>query len=201
MMACAYREEPNDDAIARARRFCEEAERALKLPTAGTDMTTPSVMTAAVQDRYGEADVIRVAEVPVPSIGAKEVLVRVAAAGVDRGTWHLLAGRPYLVRLATGLRRPRQSVIGRDVAGTVVAAGSAVQRFAVGDSVFGVAAGSFAQYAKAKESKLARTPETISAAQAAVLAISGMTALQAIDAAHARAGSSVLIVGASGGVG
>ena len=158
-------------------------------------------MRAAVHDRYGDADVIRVDRLPVPTIADDEVLVRVEAAGVDRGTWHLLTGRPYLARLAIGLRRPRVTVLGRDVAGTVAATGQAVHRFAVGDSVFGVATGSFAEYARAKERKLAQTPDRLSAAEAAVLGISGMTALQAIDAADVKAGSTLLVIGASGGVG
>ena len=158
-------------------------------------------MRAAAHDRYGDADVIRVDRLPVPAIADDEVLVRVEAAGVDRGTWHLLTGRPYVARLAIGLRRPRVAVLGRDVAGTVVATGQAVHRFAVGDSVFGLATGSFAEYARAKERKLAQTPDRLSAVEAAVLGISGMTALQAIDAADVTAGSTLLVIGASGGVG
>ena len=158
-------------------------------------------MKAVVHDRYGDADVIYVDGRSVPAIADDEVLVRVEAAGLDRGTWHLLTGQPYLVRLAIGLRRPREPVLGRDVAGTVLATGSAVKRFAVGDPVFGVATGSFAEYAKAKERKLERTPDALSPAEAAVLGISGMTALQAIDAAHVESGSSLLVIGASGGVG
>jgi len=164
-------------------------------------MTIPPTMSAAVHDRYGDADVIRVDNAPVPTIAKDEVLVRVEAAGVDRGTWHLLTGQPYLVRLATGVRRPRMGVLGRDVAGTVVATGEAAHQLAVGDSVFGVASGSFAQYAKAKERKLSRRPDALSAPAAAVLPISGMTALQAVDAAHVTAGSTLLVIGASGGVG
>ncbi len=172
------------------------------LSRSGTErVTVPSTMRAAVHDGYGDADVIRIDQVPVPTIADDEVLVRVEAAGVDRGTWHLLTGRPYLARLAIGLRRPRVTVLGRDVAGTVVATGRAVHRFAVGDSVFGVATGSFAEYAKAKERKLVRTPDRLSPVEAAVLGISGMTALQAIDAAHVKAGSTLLVIGASGGVG
>ena len=129
-------------------------------------MTVPATMSAAVRDRYGGPDVIRVVRLPVPAIAHDEVLVRVEAAGVDRGTWHLLTGRPYLARLAIGLRRPRVAVLGRDVAGTVVATGPAVHRLAVGDLVFGVATGSFAEYAKAKERKLARMPNGLSAAEA-----------------------------------
>jgi len=164
-------------------------------------MTVPSTMSAAVHDRYGNADVIRVDRVPVPTIADDEVLLRVEAAGVDRGTFRLLTGKPYLVRLATGIRRPREPVLGRDVAGTVVATGSAVQRLSVGDEVFGIATGSFAEYAKAKERKLVRRPDKLSAAEAAVLGISGMTAAQATDAANLANGSSLLVLGASGGVG
>jgi NADPH:quinone reductase-like Zn-dependent oxidoreductase len=158
-------------------------------------------MKAALHDRYGGTEVIYVDRRPVPAIGADEVLVRVEAAGLDRGTWHLLTGKPYLVRLATGIRGPRDAVLGRDMAGVVVATGSAVGGLSVGDSVFGVAAGSFAEYAKAKERKLARRPDALSPVDAAALGISGMTALQAIDAAGAKAGSDLLIIGASGGVG
>ena len=160
-----------------------------------------TTMRAAVQDHYGDVDVIRVGQVPVPTIAENEVLVRVGAAGVDRGTWHLLTGKPYLARLAIGLRRPREAVLGRDVAGTVAKTGSQVRRFTVGDSVFGVATGSFAEFAKAKERKLAPTPDGLSVGEAAVLGISGMTALQAVDSAHLKAGSTVLVIGASGGVG
>jgi NADPH:quinone reductase-like Zn-dependent oxidoreductase len=94
-------------------------------------------MNAAVHDRYGDASVIYMDRRPVPAIGEDEVLVQVEAAGLDRGTWHLLSGEPYAVRLATGLRRPREPVLGRDVTGRVVAKGSAVHRLAVGDPVFG----------------------------------------------------------------
>jgi NADPH:quinone reductase-like Zn-dependent oxidoreductase len=171
------------------------------LPASLPQVTIPSTMNAAVHDRYGGADVIHVERRPVPAFAEDEVLVRVAAAGLDRGTWHLLTGQPYLVRLAIGLRRPRELVLGRDVAGTVVATGSAVRGIAVGDSVFGVATGSFAEYTAAKERKLARTPDALSPAEAAVLGISGMTALQAIDASRLKTASRVLIIGASGGVG
>ena len=158
-------------------------------------------MKAAVHDRYGGVEVIDVDRRPIPAIADDEVLVRVDAAGLDRGTWHLLTGKPYLVRLATGVRRPREAVLGRDVAGVVAATGSAVHRLTVGAPVFGVANGSFAEYAKAKERKLARRPDALSPVEAAVLGISGMTALQAIDAAQVNAQSSLLIIGASGGVG
>ncbi len=161
----------------------------------------PATMSAAVQDRYGAPDVLRVDTVPVPTIDDDEVLVCVEAAGVDRGTWHLLTGRPYLMRLVTGLRRPRRRVLGRDLAGTVVAVGSAVTRFTVSDVVFGVGRGTFAEYAAAKESKLAHAPRALTLEQAAVVPISALTAIQAVDRARVGAGTAVLVIGASGGVG
>lgn len=135
-------------------------------------------------------------------IGDHDVLVEVRAAGLDRGTEHLMMGKPYAVRLATGLRRPRNPVPGRDVAGTVVEIGAAVTRFAVGDEVYGVAPGSFAEYVAAPESRLARKPASLTFTQAAVVPVSAATALRAlVDVGRVQAGQSVLVVGASGGVG
>lgn len=164
--------------------------------------STPPTMRAVVQDRYGDADTWRTTTVPVPTIEADDVLVRVGAAGLDRGTWHLMTGLPYLGRLAFGLRRPRQPVPGRDLAGTVVAVGSSVTRFAVGDVVFGIGRGSFAEFAAARADRLAHAPANATIEQAAVLGVSGLTALHAVrDAGRVRAGHEVLVVGASGGVG
>ena len=159
-------------------------------------------MKAIVQDQYGEADVLRLDEVEVPEIGTKEVLVRVHAAGVDRGAWHLMAGKPYAVRLATGVRAPRQRVRGLDLAGTVEAIGPEVTRFQVGDEVYGIGRGSFAELAAAREDKLAAKPANLTHLQACVVPVSGLTALQALhDAGRLQQGQRVLIVGASGGVG
>ena len=117
-------------------------------------------MRAIVQDGYGDADVLRLTTIARPEIGDNEVLVRVRAAGLDRGTWHLMTGKPYLMRIAgMGFRGPKDRVPGRDLAGTVEAVGSAVTRFAVGDEVYGVGRGSFAEYAVAREDKLARKPD------------------------------------------
>ncbi len=161
-----------------------------------------STMRAIVQDGYGSAEVLRPARIPRPEIAQHEVLLRVHAAGLDRGTWHLMTGTPYLMRvIGFGLRRPKNRVPGVDVAGTVVAVGSAVSRFAVGDEVFGMSRGSFAEYAAAREDKLARKPATVSFEQAATVGISGGTALQALRAGRLQAGQRVLIIGASGGVG
>lgn len=174
-------------------------------PAGNTPVTANgrAVMHAIVQDAYGSADVLRLAEIDTPDIAPNEALIRVHAAGMDRGTWHLMAGQPYLMRLiGFGLRRPKQRVPGRDVAGTVVAVGSKVTRFQPGDEVFGIARGSFAEYAAAREGKLAHKPAGLSIAEAAVVAISGLTALQGLrDVGRIQPGQKVLIVGASGGVG
>ena len=161
-----------------------------------------TTMQAIVQGAYGSADVLRLATIDRPEVTDNDVLLQVHAAGLDRGTWHLMSGTPYLLRLGFGLRRPRNPVPGRDVAGTVVAVGSAVTRFSVGDEVFGVAPGSFAEYAVAREDKLARKPANLTFEQAAVVPISGGTALQALrDVGRVEPGQKVLVIGASGGVG
>ena len=102
-------------------------------------------MTAVVQDRYGSADVLDVKEIDRPTPGEGEVVVRVVAAGVDRGVWHLMTGLPYLTRAAFGLRRPRNPVPGMDLAGIVKTVGDGVTRFAEGDRVFGIGRGTFAE--------------------------------------------------------
>lgn len=160
-------------------------------------------MWAVVQDRYGEADVLHRVRVARPAAGTGEVLVRVRAAGLDRGTWHLMTGKPYLMRVAgLGLRGPRDRVPGRDLAGTVAAVGAGVRDVAVGDEVFGVGRGSFAEYAVARADKLARKPASLSFEQAAVVPNSGATALQALtDHGRLEPGQRVLVIGASGGVG
>jgi NADPH:quinone reductase-like Zn-dependent oxidoreductase len=174
--------------------------------TATTEQATGSVtderMRAIIQTEYGTADVLRMAEIERPVIGADEVLVKVRAAGLDRGTWHLMAGMPYAARLAVGLRAPKNPVPGLDVAGVVVAAGGEVTRFQSGDAVFGVSKGSFAEFAAARESKLAPKPSNLTFEQAAAVPVSGMTALRALtDVGRLQAGQKVLIIGASGGVG
>ncbi|MCW2798341.1 NAD(P)-dependent alcohol dehydrogenase [Nocardioides sp.] len=167
-----------------------------------TAPTSTTTMRAIVQDTYGSADQLRLGRIARPEIADDEVLVRVHAAGLDRGTWHLMTGRPYVMRLFMGMRGPRQPVIGIDVAGTVVALGSAVRRFSPGDEVFGIARGSFAEYAAAREDKLARKPAELTWEQAAVVPVSALTAVQALtDVGHVEAGHQVLVIGASGGVG
>ena len=162
-----------------------------------------TTMRAIAQEAYGDADVLHPAERPVPrSLRDDEVLVRVHAAGLDRGTWHLMTGTPYAVRLVMGLRRPKQAIPGLDLAGTVAAVGAAVTRFAPGDEVYGIGTGTFAEYAIAKEGKLAGKPATLTHEQAATVPVSAITALQAVtDLAEVQPGQRVLVTGASGGVG
>jgi NADPH:quinone reductase-like Zn-dependent oxidoreductase len=160
-------------------------------------------MKAIVQDTYGSADVLELRDIGTPEVAADEVLVRVHAAGVDRGAWHLMTGLPYPVRLAGyGLRAPKTPVPGTNMAGVVEAAGHQVTRFQPGDEVFGIGHGAFAEYARAPENKLAPKPANLTFEQAAAVAVSGLTALQGLrDHGRVQPGQTVLITGASGGVG
>jgi NADPH:quinone reductase-like Zn-dependent oxidoreductase len=157
---------------------------------------------AVVQDRYGDADVLAVRDIAEPVPGDDDVLVRVRAAGVDPGTWHLMTGRPYLVRLGFGLRAPKVMVRGRDVSGTVQAVGTSVTQFTPGDDVYGTVEGSFAELACASETRFAHKPDKLTFEQAAAMPISGMTALVAVrDRGRVQSGQRVLVIGAGGGVG
>ena len=169
------------------------------MATAPPELAT---MRAARHLTYGGPEVVEVADVPVPTPDPGEVLVRVAAAGLDRATLHLLTGLPRLARLALGVRRPKRTVLGQQVAGEVVAVGAEVSRYAVGQRVCGTARGSFAELAVAPESTLAPIPDVVSDVDAATLGVSGMTALGAVDS-HGRveAGQRVLVLGGSGAVG
>ncbi|MEP7736189.1 NAD(P)-dependent alcohol dehydrogenase [Nocardioides sp. 31GB23] len=158
-------------------------------------------MRAITQHRYGGTETLQLTEIEAPTPGPDEVLVRVRAAGVDRGTWHLMAGQPYAVRLAFGLRRPKFPVVGRDVAGVVDRVGADVTSFAIGDEVIGTANGSYADFAVVPVSRLARKPASLSFEEAATLPVSGATALQVVRRAGVEAGDRVLVIGASGGVG
>ncbi|MDQ0734949.1 NAD(P)-dependent alcohol dehydrogenase [Arthrobacter agilis] len=164
--------------------------------------TAGATMRAVTRYEYGGPDVLRVGDVPVPEVKPDEVLVRVHAAGVDRGVWHLMTGTPYLARLAVGVRRPRNVVPGQDLAGVVEAVGARVSRFAVGDEVFGSGRGSFAEFAAAPEDTLVRKPAGLTFEQAAAVPVSAVTALKALhDVGRVTAGQHVAILGASGGVG
>lgn len=161
-------------------------------------------MRAVVQRRHGDdlAALLEVAELPEPSPAPGEVLVRVEAAGVDRGTWHLATGKPYLARLAFGLRRPRQPVPGHDLAGTVVGVGEGVTAWSPGDAVLGTGRGTYAELALADADAVVARPPGLPAAEAAALPDSGSTAWQALhDHARVVNGERVLVIGASGGVG
>jgi NADPH:quinone reductase-like Zn-dependent oxidoreductase len=160
-------------------------------------------MKAVLQAEYGSPEVLKLREIDRPVLHDGEVLIRVHAAGVDQGVWHLMAGMPYLVRImGFGLRAPKASVPGRDVAGRVEAVGDSVTQFRVGDAVFGTGEGSFAQYARARADTLSPMPANLSFAQAAAVPTSGCTALQAArDRAKIQPGQRVLITGAGGGVG
>jgi NADPH:quinone reductase-like Zn-dependent oxidoreductase len=160
-------------------------------------------MKAIVQDTYGSTDVLEFRDIDKPEIADDEVLVRVHAAGVDRGVWHVMAGLPYPLRLAGyGLRTPKNPVPGTDMAGVVEAVGKNVTRFQPGDEVFGIGQGTFAEYTRVLEKKLAPKPANLTFEQAAAVAISGSTALQGLrDYGQVQRGQKVLIIGASGGVG
>jgi NADPH:quinone reductase-like Zn-dependent oxidoreductase len=167
--------------------------------------TGKQTMKAVVQDRYSPAPegLFRVAQIDRPTITDDEVLVRVHAASVDRGTWHIMAGLPYPIRLAGfGLRRPKYANPGRSLAGTVEAVGTGVTGFAPGDEVYGTCNGSFAEYAALTLDKLGAKPANLTYEQAAAAPISAVTALQGLrDRGRVQPGHKVLIVGASGGVG
>jgi len=160
-------------------------------------------MKAIVQDAYGSGDVLHLEETGPPTPSSDEVLVRVHAAGVDPGVWHLTTGRPYMVRLmGFGLRTPKSRVPGMAFAGEIEAVGSDVTDFSVGDRVFGAGTGTFAEYARAKASMIAVMPDSITFESAAAAPVSAVTALQGLrDAGHLTAGQRVLVIGAGGGVG
>ncbi len=159
-------------------------------------------MQAAVRDVYGPPEVVAVRDVERPEPRADEVLVKVCAAGVGPEVWHLMAGLPYAVRLVYGLRRPRDPVLGWDLAGRVESVGAKATAWKPGDEVFGAGVGTFAEYARAKATLLAAKPGALSYEQAAAIPVSAQTALQALrDKGRVRAGQRVLVIGASGGVG
>jgi NADPH:quinone reductase-like Zn-dependent oxidoreductase len=191
---------PNDEPL-------DDSIESMGVTTAESTMTAIAVstMTAIVHDEYGTApeDVLRLDEVDKPTIRDDEVLVRVHAASVDRGTWHLMAGLPYPIRVAgSGLRKPKYLNPGRSLAGTVEATGNDVTGFQPGDEVFGIGDGSFAEYARAQTGKLAPKPANLSFDKAAAVPVSALPALQGVrDHGQVQAGQQVLIVGASGGVG
>ncbi|HJY43495.1 MAG TPA: NAD(P)-dependent alcohol dehydrogenase [Propionibacteriaceae bacterium] len=161
-----------------------------------------ATMQAIEQDTYGSAEVLRLARIPRPEIGGDNVLVRVRAASVHIGDWHVMTGLPYLLRVVGfGFRAPKARIRGTDVAGTVEAVGQNVTRFQVGDEVFGTCDGSFAEYAATAEDTLVLKPANLTFEQAAAVPTSSIAALQALRGGGIKSGQQVLLVGASGGVG
>jgi NADPH:quinone reductase-like Zn-dependent oxidoreductase len=160
-------------------------------------------MKAVVRDAYGSVDTLRLREIPKPVPGEGEVLVRVLAAGVDQGVWHLMAGMPYVMRLAGfGIRAPKNPLLGYDMAGRLEAVGPNAGSHRPGDEVFGTCRGSFAEYAVAPADRVAAKPTNVTFEQAAATPISGYAALQAVrDHGKVEPGQGVLIIGAGGGVG
>jgi NADPH:quinone reductase-like Zn-dependent oxidoreductase len=159
-------------------------------------------MQAITQDTYGSEKTLKLADVDKPEIGADEVLIRVRAASVHVGDWILMTGSPFVMRFATGLRKPKNPIPGTDVAGTVEAVGDDVKSLRPGDEVFGWCDGAFAEYAKAPEGQLIRKPANLTFEQAAAVGVSASTALQLLrDNGKVKPGQKVLVNGASGGVG
>ncbi|HET6287844.1 MAG TPA: NAD(P)-dependent alcohol dehydrogenase [Amycolatopsis sp.] len=160
-------------------------------------------MKAIAQNEYGTTDVLTVTKLPEPEAGPDDVVVRIRAAAVDPGVWHLMEGTPYLVRLmGFGVRRPKARVRGLDFAGVVHAVGENVTPFRPGDEVFGTCEGSFAEYALTTVDRLAKKPERLGFEEAAAVPISAFTALQALrDRGRVAPRQKVLVIGAGGGVG
>jgi NADPH:quinone reductase-like Zn-dependent oxidoreductase len=159
-------------------------------------------MKAITRTVYGPAESLSFGEVPMPEIGDDDVLMKVHASSVNPYDWHLLRGEPYVLRLSAGFRRPKNHDMGIDAAGIVTAVGAKVTRFKIGDHVFGIARGAFAEYAAANEERLASKPDALTFESAASIPCAGNTALIAVrDIGQVKSGMTVLVNGASGGVG
>src|ERR1700722_8297525 len=158
-------------------------------------------MKAITRSVYGPAESMTFDEVPMPEVGENDVLVKMHGRSVHPYDWDLLRGEPYLLRLSAGFRRPKNHDMGIDDAGTVSAVGKNVARFKIGDDVFGIARGAFAEYAVANEERLAAKPDALTFEAAASIPCAGNTALVAVrDKGQVCAGMTVLVNGASGGV-
>ncbi len=162
----------------------------------------PTLMRAAIRHRYGDSSVLEVGEVVVPPISPTTVLVEVVSTTLNPLDWHMMTGRPWLVRLRAGLRRPKVPALGVDFAGRIVAVGSEVDEYSPGDEVVGMGDAAFAQYVAASSKQLVAKPVGVTFDQAAGMGVAGITALQGLrDKAELSIGQKVLINGASGGVG
>ncbi len=159
-------------------------------------------MKAIVYHDYGPPDVLRLADVDKPLPREQQVLVRIRAAAANPLDWHYVRGTPFLMRMDTGFRKPKDSTVGVDMAGVVVAVGSSVTQFKPGDAVFGTVNGAFAEYALTTEGRIAPKPANLTFEQAAAVPVAALTALQGLrDKGRIQPGQKVLINGASGGVG
>ncbi len=159
-------------------------------------------MKAVVYYNYGPPDVLKCEEIEKPAAGDNEVLIRVRAASVNPIDWHLMRGTPYIVRIMAGLRKPKVTRLGVDVAGQVEAVGGNVTQFKPGDEVFGACRGAFAEYACTSESAVVMKPDNVTFEQAASIPVAAFTALQGLrDKGQIQPGQKVLINGAAGGVG
>jgi NADPH:quinone reductase-like Zn-dependent oxidoreductase len=160
-------------------------------------------MKAIVRNKYGSPDVLKLCEIDKPKPKDNQVLVEIHAASVNPLDWHVLRGKPFLVRLmGFGLLKPKQQILGADIAGRVEAVGKDVTQFRIGDEIIGSGLGGFAEYACYRESRLVTKPATITFEQAAAVPVAGITALQGLrDHGRIQPGHHVLINGASGGVG
>jgi NADPH:quinone reductase-like Zn-dependent oxidoreductase len=160
-------------------------------------------MRALTQNRYGSAEVLQLTDIDRPAPAKDQVLVRVVAAGMDRGAWHFMTGEPYLMRLlGFGFRAPKIATPGTNFAGVVESVGEGVDGYAPGDAVYGASRGTFAEYVVASADRIAPKPAQLSFEQAAVLPYPTFVALQALrDHGQVAPGQRVLVVGASGAVG
>lgn len=160
-------------------------------------------MKAFIFEKYGSPDVLELREIEKPTIGDTDLLVKVQAASANPLDWHRMRAAPFLVRFSDGLLKPKNILIGADIAGTVEAVGKNVTEFKAGDAVFtDVGVGGFAEYVSVAEDKLVRKPENISFEEAAAIPVAALTALQGLrDKGQLQAGQTVLVNGASGGVG
>jgi NADPH:quinone reductase-like Zn-dependent oxidoreductase len=158
-------------------------------------------MKAIVYHEYGDPDVLRLDDIPMPTIGDRDVLVAVRASSVNMGDLATVTGRPTLIRAVTGLRRPRTPVPGRDLAGVVEAVGAAVTGLRPGDEVYGEATATYAEYAAVSAERLAPKPTNLTFEQAGTVPLAGLTAWQALEKAGITPGQRVLVNGASSGVG
>jgi NADPH:quinone reductase-like Zn-dependent oxidoreductase len=171
-------------------------------PEPPPDRGTGEYMTAVVYRAYGSPDVLAIEKTEKMLPRDNQVLIKVRAAAANPLDWHYMRGKPYVMRMGTGLRKPKQTRLGVDVAGEVVAVGKNVQRFKPGDAVFGTGGGAFAEYARASQNSIALKPANLTFEQAASVGVAGVTALQALrDQGKIQPGQKVLINGASGGVG